>query len=56
MLVTLAFGYPFNGRVYVNGNYQVTNKVQRIIEKKNQIHFYLQSRVSRWVTANNKWF
>ncbi|KAI9559609.1 hypothetical protein GHT06_013614 [Daphnia sinensis] len=22
MLVTLAFGYPFNGRVYVNGNYQ----------------------------------
>jgi hypothetical protein len=34
MLVTLAFGYPFNGRVYVNGNYQVTNKVQRIEEKK----------------------
>ncbi len=23
MIVTLAFGYPFNGRVYVNGNYQV---------------------------------
>lgn len=22
MLVTLAFGYPFNGRVYANGNYQ----------------------------------
>lgn len=34
MLVTLAFGYPFNGRVYVNGNYQVTNKVQIIEEKK----------------------
>lgn len=26
MLVTLAFGYPFNGRVYVNGNYEVTNR------------------------------
>ena len=23
MVITLAFGYPFNGRVYVNGNYQV---------------------------------
>ena len=24
MVVTMAFGYPFNGRVYVNGNYQVS--------------------------------
>ena len=23
MIVSLAFGYPFSGRVYVNGNYQV---------------------------------
>ena len=30
MVVTLAFGYPFNGRVYVNGNYQVVG-----INKKN---------------------
>ena len=56
MLVTLAFGYPFNGRVYVNGNYQVKKSVYNLNKKKYQINVNLKnmkSRVSRWVMANS---
>lgn len=35
MVITLAFGYPFNGRVYVNGNYQV--KSINIIKKQQSL-------------------